>query len=221
MKAILFTSNMAWNNDRTDNFGNATVKEISELTDDEKETFYPCSLYYEVGARDDTGYETLKIENISVDGTDGSPIKVFNITKNYDGVVRNLMHPDPRDIDTRAHDWATSRYGGADGNAIAFKIDDVKTYSKVNRKEVEKELNKMITDIRGDDDDEAASEFFPVGEGRITGAITGDAQFTPLGANAEEMASEFSVERINPTVVTGSEDVKAEEFEQKTSKPLM
>ena len=44
------------------------------------------------------------------------------------------MHPDPRDIDTRAHDWATSRYGGADGNAIAFKIDDVKTYSKVNRK---------------------------------------------------------------------------------------
>ena len=70
----------------------------------------------------------------------------------------------------------------------------------------------MITDIRGDDDDEAASEFFPVGEGRITGAITGDAQFTPLGANAEEMASEFSVERINPTVVTGSEDVKAEEF---------
>lgn len=213
MKAILFTSNMAWNNDRTDNFGNATVKEISELTDDEKETFYPCSLYYEVGARDDTGYETLKIENISVDGPDGSPIKVFNITtKGPDGAIRNLMHPDPRDIDTRAHDWATSRYGGADGNAIAFKIDDVKTYSKVNRKEVEKELNKMITDIRGDDDDEAASEFFPVGEGRITGAITGDAQFTPLGANAEEMASEFSVERINPTVVTGSEDVKAEEF---------
>ena len=213
MKAILFTSNMAWNNDRTDNFGNATVKEISELTDDEKETFYPCSLYYEVGARDDTGYETLKIENISVDGPDGSPIKVFNITtKGPDGAIRNLMHPDPRDINTREHDWATSRYGGADGNAIAFKIDDVKTYNKVNRKEVEKELNKMITDIRGDDDDEAASEFFPVGEGRITGAITGDAQFTPLGANAEEMASEFSVERINPTVVTGSEDVKAEEF---------
>jgi len=215
MKAILFTSNMAWNNDRTDNFGNATVKEISELTDDEKDTFYPCSLYYEVGARDDTGYETLKIENISVDGPDGSPIKVFNITtKGPDGVVRNLMHPDPRDIDTRAHDWATSRYGGADGNAIAFKIDDVKTYSKINRKEVEKELNKMITDIRGedDDDDDAASEFFPVGEGRITGAITGDSQFTPLGANAEEMASEFSVERINPTVVTGSEDVKAETF---------
>tara|TARA_A100001391_G_scaffold40259_1_gene22511 strand:+ start:31496 stop:32911 length:1416 start_codon:yes stop_codon:yes gene_type:complete len=216
MKAILFTSNMAWNNDRTDNFGNASVKEISDLTEEEKETFYPCSLYYEVGARDDTGYETLKIENISVDGPDGSPIKVFNITtKGPDGVVRNLMHPDPRDIDTRAHDWATSRYGGADGNAIAFKIDDVKTYTKVNRKEVEKELNKMITDIRGEDDDaddDAASEFFPVGEGRITGAITGDSQFTPFGANAEEMASEFSVERINPTVVKGSEDVKAESF---------
>lgn len=96
MKAILFTSNMAWNNDRTDNFGNATVKEMSDLTEEEKETFYPCSLYYEVGARDDTGYETLKIENISVDGPDGSPIKVFNITtKGPDGVVRNLMHPDP------------------------------------------------------------------------------------------------------------------------------
>ena len=213
MKAILFTSNMAWNNDRTDNFGNATVKEISDLTDEEKETFYPCSLYYEVGARDDTGYETLKIENISVDGPDGSPIKVFNITtKGPDGAVRNLMHPDPRDIDTREHDWATSRYGGADGNAIAFKIDEVKTYNKVNRKEVEKELNDMINDIRGEDDDDAASEFFPVGEGRITGAITGDSQFTPFGANAEEMASEFSVERINPTVVKGSEDVKAETF---------
>ena len=212
MKAILFTSNMAWNNDRTDNFGNATVKEMDELTEEEMESFYPCSLYYEVGARDDTGYETLKIENISVDGPDGKPIKVFNITtKGPDGVIRNLMHPDPRDINTREHDWATSRYGGADGNAIAFKIDDVKTYNKVNRKEVEKELNSMISGIRNESDD-AASEFFPVGDGRILGSTTTEAQFSPLGANAEEMASEFSVERINPTVVKGSEDVRAEEF---------
>ena len=30
------------------------------------------------------------------------------------------------------------------------------------------------------------SEFYPVGEGRIIGSITGDSQFSPLGANAEE-----------------------------------
>ena len=30
------------------------------------------------------------------------------------------------------------------------------------------------------------SDFYPVGEGRIIGAITGDSQFSPLGANAEE-----------------------------------
>jgi len=212
MKAILLTSNMAWNNDRTDNFNNAIVKEISDLDEEEKETFYPCSLYYEVGARDDTGFETLKIENTSVDGPDGSPIKVFIVTtKMPDGTIFNAMHPDPRSIDTRAHDWATSKFGGEKGDAISFKIDDVKTYNKVNRKEVEKELNSMIGGIRGEEDT-AASEFFPVGEGRITGAITGDSQFTPLGANAEEMASEFSVERINPTVVSGSDDVRAEEF---------
>jgi len=219
MKAILLTSNMAWNNDRTDNFKNAIVKEISDLDEEEKETFYPCSLYYEVGARDDTGFETLKIENTTVDGPDGSPIKVFIVTtKMPDGTIFNAMHPDPRSIDTRAHDWATSQFGGEKGNAISFKIDDVKTYNKVNRKEVEKELNSMISDIRGEEDD-AASEFFPVGEGRITGAITGDSQFTPLGANAEEMASEFSVERINPTVVSGSDDVRAEEFGAEMAMP--
>ncbi len=180
MKAILLTSNMAWNNDRTDNFNNAIVKEISDLDEEEKETFYPCSLYYEVGARDDTGFETLKIENTSVDGPDGSPIKVFIVTtKMPDGTIFNAMHPDPRSIDTRAHDWATSKFGGEKGDAISFKIDDVKTYNKVNRKEVEKELNSMIGGIRGEEDT-AASEFFPVGEGRITGAITGDSQFTPF-----------------------------------------
>ena len=30
------------------------------------------------------------------------------------------------------------------------------------------------------------SEFYPVGQGRIIGAVTGDSQFSPLGANAEE-----------------------------------
>ena len=44
MKAILFTSNMAWNNDRTDNFGNATVKEMSDLTEEEKKPFTLLSL---------------------------------------------------------------------------------------------------------------------------------------------------------------------------------
>ena len=42
------------------------------------------------------------------------------------------------------------------------------------------------------------SEYYPVGQGRILGAITGDSQFSPLGSNAEEFGAELTGSEYYP-----------------------
>ena len=213
MKSLLLYSDDAWNNDRTDNFTNATVKKESDLSEDERETFYPCSMYFEVGATDDTGYETLKIDeqDISFEGED---FKMFVITmKGPTGDIITQNFPNPTTIDCSKYEWAQTGFGGDEGDTVRFCLTGVETSNKIDRKKIEDFISNQIANIRGDEEEEEDSEaeFYPVGEGRILGDITSTTEYQPF-ANAEEMASEYSVERINPTAVSGSQDVRAETF---------
>ena len=214
MKSLLLYSDDAWNNDRTDNFTNAVVKKESELTEEERETFYPCSMYFEVGATDDTGYETLRIEEqpISYDGQD---FKMFVITmKGPNGEIATQNFPNPETIDCSKFEWAKTGFGGEQGDTVKFCLTGAETSNKIDRKKIEDFISNQITNIRGEEEEEeedSEAEFYPVGEGRILGDITATTEYQPI-ANAEEMASEYSVERINPTPVTGKNDVRAETF---------
>ena len=211
MKSLLLYSDDAWNNDRTDNFTNAVVKKETDLSEDERETFYPCSMYFEVGATDDTGYETLKIDeqDISFEGED---FKMFVITmKGPTGDIITQNFPNPTTIDCSKYDWAQTGFGGDDGDTVQFCLTGVETSNKIDRKKIEDFISNQITNIRGEEEEDSEAEFYPVGEGRILGDITSTTEYQPI-ANAEEMASEYSVERINPTAVSGSEDVRAETF---------
>jgi len=212
MKSLLLYSDDAWNNDRTDNFTNAQVKKESELTEEERETFYPCSMYFEVGATDDTGYETLRIEEQPIN-YDGEDFKMFVITmKGPNGEIATQNFPNPETIDCSKFEWAKTGFGGEDGDTVKFCLTGAQTSNKIDRKKIEDFISKQITDIRGEEEEEdSEAEFYPVGEGRILGDITATTEYQPI-ANAEEMASEYSVERINPTPVTGKNDVRAETF---------
>ena len=83
-------------------------------------------------------------------------------------------------------------FGGQDGKALSFYIDGVETYrsSKKAKENAKKFIEERIEKLRNCDKPFKAESF-----------------------DAEEMASEFSVERINPTPVTGKADMKAESFE--------
>tara|TARA_R110002020_G_scaffold187091_1_gene385209 strand:- start:687 stop:2198 length:1512 start_codon:yes stop_codon:yes gene_type:complete len=184
MDAVLLYSADIWNNDRESNFADAKVVDEGKITESECEDYYPCSLYFEKGAKDDMGFECLNIETETMD-FQGDKIKIFKITlKTPDGGIIPMRFPDPRTVDTRTNPLFAIPYGGDTGQAIKFYLDGVETYNKPNREKVKKFLEGKIETLRECDD-----------------------------KSAEEMASEFSVERINPTPVTGKADMKAEAFE--------
>jgi hypothetical protein len=171
-------------------------------------------MYFEVGATDDTGYETLRIEEqpISYDGQD---FKMFVITmKGPNGEIATQNFPNPETIDCSKFEWAKTGFGGEEGDTVKFCLTGAETSNKIDRKKIEDFISNQITNIRGEEEEEeedSEAEFYPVGEGRILGDITATTEYQPI-ANAEEMASEYSVERINPTPVTGKNDVRAETF---------
>jgi len=110
---------------------------------------------------------------------------IFKITlRNKSGAVSTLMLPKS----TRKFPVA---FGGLQGTAVSFYIDGVETYKKANRDKAVKFIKNRLEKLR-----ECESPFQAESSAMIV----------------EEMASEFSVERINPTVVSGQSDMKAESF---------
>ena len=85
------------------------------------------------------------------------------------------------------------QFGGVSGNAITFYIDGAETYrsSKGAKEKAKKFIEARIEKLRSCDAPFAAES---------------------MSVEMEEMASEFSVERINPTPVAGKADMKAESF---------
>ena len=112
-------------------------------------------------------------------------LDIFKITlRNKSGAVSTLMLPKS----TRKFPVA---FGGLQGTAVSFYIDGVETYKKANRDKAVKFIKNRLEKLR-----ECESPFQAESSAMIV----------------EEMASEFSVERINPTVVSGQSDMKAESF---------
>lgn len=185
--AILLYSDDIWNNDREQDFTQAKVVGKGDASEAECETFFPCGLYYEKDTTDDLGYRCLNITSDEMDvGED--KLQVITVTLlNAEGRKINLQFP----ADSRKFPVA---FGGETGNAITFYIDGAETYrsSKGAKEKAKKFIESRIEKLRNCEAPFAAES---------------------MEMGMEEMASEFSVERINPTPVTGKADMKAESFE--------
>ena len=180
--AILLYSDDIWNNDRDEDFTQATIVDKGKASKTNCETYFPCGLYYEKDTTDDLGYRCLNIT--SDDKKYGFEVITVTLT-NADGQKIELEFP----ANSREHAVA---FGGADGAALTFHIDGAQTYrsSKGAKEKAKKFIEERIEKLRSCDAPFAAESF-----------------------GMEEMASEFSVERINPTPVSGKADMKAESFE--------
>jgi hypothetical protein len=184
--AILLYSDDIWNNDREQDFTQAKVIGKGKASESECETFFPCGLYYEKGTTDDLGYQCLSItaEDVDVQGTKMTVISVA--LRNAAGQKMTLQLPkDSRKFPVQ--------FGGVTGNAVTFYIDGAETYrnSKGAKEKAKKFIEARIEKLRSCDSPFAAES---------------------MEMGMEEMASEFSVERINPTPVAGKADMKAESF---------
>ncbi len=111
-------------------------------------------------------------------------------------ITVTLLSPDGRKIPLQFP--AKSRqfpvaFGGQDGQAVSFFVDGIETYrsSKGAKAKAKKFIEERIEKLRSCDAPFAAES---------------------MTMEMEEMASEFSVERINPTPVSGKADMKAESF---------
>ena len=184
--AILLYSDDIWNNDREKDFTQAKVIGKGKASESECETFFPCGLYYEKGTTDDTGYQCLSITSEDMD-VQGTKMTVISVTlRNPAGQKITLQYPE------KSRKFPV-QFGGLSGSAITFYIDGAETYrsSKNAKVKAKKFIEARIEKLRACDAPFAAES---------------------MVMEMEEMASEFSVERINPTPVSGKADMKAESF---------
>ena len=184
--AILLYSDDIWNNDREQDFTQAKVVGKGGASESDCETFFPCGLYYETDTTDDLGYQCLNISSDEMDVGD-EKLEVITVTlRNAEGRKINLQFP----ANSRKFPVA---FGGETGSAITFYIDGAETYrsSKGAKEKAKKFIESRIEKLRNCEAPFAAES---------------------MEMEMEEMASEFSVERINPTPVTGKADMKAESF---------
>ena len=181
--AILLYSDDIWNNNREGDFSDAEVIMKGKASETNCETYFPCGLYYELGSTDDLGYQCLDIS--SDDKKYGFEV-VTVVLSSPDGRKIPLEYP------TNSRQYPVT-FGGKDGQAVSFFVDGVETYrsSKNAKAKAKKFIEERIEKLRS-----CAAPFA--------------AESMEMGM--EEMASEFSVERINPTPVSGKADMKAESF---------
>ena len=181
--AILLYSDDIWNNNREGDFSDAEIIMKGKASETNCETYFPCGLYYELSATDDLGYQCLDIS---------SDDKKYG----FEVVTIILLSPEGRKIPleypTNSRQYPVT-FGGKDGQAVSFFVDGVETYrsSKNAKVKAKKFIEERIEKLRS-----CAAPFA--------------AESMEMGM--EEMASEFSVERINPTPVSGKADMKAESF---------
>jgi hypothetical protein len=184
--AILLYSDDIWNNDREGDFTKAKVIGKGKASESECETFFPCGLYYEKGTTDDTGYQCLSITSEDMDVQE-TKLTVISVTlRNPSGQMITLQYPE------KSRKFPV-QFGGLKGDAVTFYIDGAEAYrsSKGAKEKAKKFIEARIEKLRACDSPFAAES---------------------MEMGIEEMASEFSVERINPTPVSGKADMKAESF---------
>ena len=207
-KSLFIWSEDLWNGERGENGDLSTAKSVfrNEVTTEELKTWPFCSLYYEEGTADDNGNTPIAFNDKTV-SFDGDNLKVWTVRcSKADGGSVDFVYPDPKsvsqDFDLRSAGAAgqvhyipaglategdlSSRRGG-----VTFHVDEAMWMTdgsaSDHREKVKDFLSKKIDEKIASADKEESS------------------------AESEVMASEYSVERVNPTIVRGEEDVHAAE----------
>ena len=210
-KSLFVWSEDLWNGERGSNGDLSTAKSVfrNAVTAEQLKTWPFCSLYYEEGTADDNGNTPIAFNSREVD-FDGKKLKLFSVRcSKADGGSVDFTYPDPssiaQDYDLRTAGAAgqvhyipaglgtagdlSTRKGG-----VTFHVDEAMWMdsgsASDHREKVKEFLSKQIdAKIAKGDSDGSSSK----------------------SAESQVMASEFSVERVNPTIVRGEEDVHAAE----------
>ncbi len=207
-KSLFIWSEDLWNGERGENGDLSTAESVfrNNVSAEQLKTWPFCSLYYEEGTADDNGNTPIAFNDREVP-FDGDNLKVWTVRcQKADGGSVDFVYPDPKsvsqDYDLRNAGAAgqvhyipaglategdlSSRRGG-----VTFHVDEAmwmpEGSASDHREKVKDFLSKKI-------DEKIAT-----------------AESEESSAESEVMASEYSVERVNPTVVHGSEDVQAAE----------
>ena len=209
VRSLFVWSRDLWNGERGENgnLSNAEYVMANKATDKEQKEWPFCSLYYEEGTADDNEGTPIAFSQKTIPW-DGGQLHLKTVRVEYPGgETTDFTFPDPssisQDYDLRkAGSKGEVNYtpaGNVDGvrqGGVSFFVDEIIDMgdgsAEKHREKVKEFLAKQI-------------------DAKIAGALDTGSKGAKDSKDAETFESEFSVERVNPTVVQGSEDVNAAE----------
>jgi hypothetical protein len=203
VRSLFVWSKDLWNGERGQNGDLSTAKYVfADKADEKEKKEWPfCSLYYEEGTADDNGGTPVAFAEKSMPWQGGT-LKLRTVRCSYpDGSTKDFTFPDPKSV---SQDYDLRQAGksgqvnytplgmkdGVRQGGVSFHVDEIMSMeasADKNREKVKEFLAKQI-------------------DAKISGAMNAES----MGAEssyAETFESEFSVERVNPTVVEGKADV--------------
>ena len=210
VRSLFVWSKDLWNGERGQNGDLSTAQYVmaDKASEKEKKEWPFCSLYYEEGTADDNGGTPVAFAEKTMPW-EGGTLKLRTVVVQYaNGNTKTMVFPDPKSI---SQDYDLRQAGEAgivnyvplgmkDGvrqGGVSFHVDEIMFMddsAEKNREKVKEFLAKQI-------------------DAKISGAMNAESMGAE-SAGAETFESEYSVERVNPTVVEGKADVYgAETFE--------
>jgi len=203
VRSLFVWSKDLWNGERGQNGDLSTAEYVmADKADEKQKKEWPfCSLYYEEGTADDNGGTPVAFAEKTMPWQGGT-LKLRTVVVQYaNGNTKTMVFPDPKSI---SQDYDLRQAGEAgivnyvplgmkDGvrqGGVSFHVDEIMymdNSAEKNREKVKEFLAKQI-------------------DAKISGAMNAESM-SAESAGAETFESEYSVERVNPTVVEGKADV--------------
>ena len=198
VRSLFVWSKDLWNGERGQNGDLSTAHYVfADKADEKQKKEWPfCSLYYEEGTADDNGGTPVAFAEKSM-AWQGGTLKLRTVRCSYpNGSTKDFTFPDPKSV-SQDYDLRQAGQSGQvnytplgmkDGvrqGGVSFHVDEIMSMeasADKNREKVKEFLAKQI-------------------DAKISGAMNAESM------DAETFESEYSVERVNPTVVEGKADV--------------
>ena len=198
VRSLFVWSKDLWNGERGQNGDLSTAHYVfADKADEKQKKEWPfCSLYYEEGTADDNGGTPVAFAEKSM-AWQGGTLKLRTVRCSYpNGSTKDFTFPDPKSV-SQDYDLRQAGQSGQvnytplgmkDGvrqGGVSFHVDEIMSMdasADKNREKVKEFLAKQI-------------------DAKISGAMNAESM------GAETFESEYSVERVNPTVVEGKADV--------------
>ena len=198
VRSLFVWSKDLWNGERGQNGDLSTAHYVfADKADEKQKKEWPfCSLYYEEGTADDNGGTPVAFAEKSMPWQGGT-LKLKTVRCSYpNGSTKDFTFPDPKSV-SQDYDLRQAGQSGQvnytplgmkDGvrqGGVSFHVDEIMSMeasADKNREKVKEFLAKQI-------------------DAKISGAMNAESM------DAETFESEYSVERVNPTVVEGKADV--------------